>query len=174
MAGLIFLTSFGAGSMLAMGGFTAALRAACKSLGGRHRNTLTVLDLFLDLLNSLWVNTHDLPARWTSCTSYLHCSISTGIAIGSWHHLWDNLYNNSVLELKFELAQRAETVHSPKRGTVACAAHYRLYNARPFHCLYKWIRAMLHHLVLEWSNVSSLFCASDRSSSAWVIDFDFN
>ncbi|CAJ1407121.1 unnamed protein product [Effrenium voratum] len=32
-AGLIFLTSFGAGSMLAMGGYSAALRAACKSLG---------------------------------------------------------------------------------------------------------------------------------------------
>mmetsp|Transcript_46262 Transcript_46262/g.86377 ORF Transcript_46262/g.86377 Transcript_46262/m.86377 type:complete len:334 (+) Transcript_46262:92-1093(+) len=32
-AGLVFLASFGAGSMLAMGGYTAALRAACKSLG---------------------------------------------------------------------------------------------------------------------------------------------
>jgi len=53
MAGLVFLTSFGAGSMVAMGGFTAALRAACKSLGERAvRRTSTVASVLALLLGA--------------------------------------------------------------------------------------------------------------------------
>lgn len=50
MAGLIFLTSFGAGSMLAMGGFTAALRAACKSLGQQAVRRTSIVASLLALL----------------------------------------------------------------------------------------------------------------------------
>jgi len=42
-AGLIFLASFGAGSMLAMGGYTAALRAACRSLGEESVRKVSIL-----------------------------------------------------------------------------------------------------------------------------------
>lgn len=50
MAGLIFLTSFGAGSMLAMGGFTAALQGACKSLGQQAVRRTSIVASLLALL----------------------------------------------------------------------------------------------------------------------------
>eukprot|EP00438_Fugacium_kawagutii_P025792 Skav209817 [mRNA] locus=scaffold2424:43838:54211:+ [translate_table: standard] len=100
MAGLIFLTSFGAGSMLAMGGFTAALRAACKSLGnGRHCNTLLAfsfsftfeLIFFLDfLLNSLLMQSkrtslrgEQAVRRTSTVASLLALLLGAGIICGT-------------------------------------------------------------------------------------------
>eukprot|EP00439_Symbiodinium_sp_Y106_P061091 s3646_g9.t1 len=65
-AGLIFLASFGAGSMLAMGGYTAALRAACRSLGEESVRKVSILASVMALTLGVGVcaSSVGLLVRW--------------------------------------------------------------------------------------------------------------